>query len=177
MKIEINEKGSKEFYKETVNAVSQYNRLKKDPKRKLKDYFRTFRIYIILSSVMLVINALMWIFWGTDQFTIAVAALMIICIAMSAAFLHSMNKLQNSMMSDGSTSVLTIYESGVELNKGDLQIIKSSWDNLAFVRVFSESLCFFPKDRSGIVISVDRKYQDRIVPYIESLPVDVMIVK
>ena len=177
MTIEINEKGSREFYKETVNAVSQYNRLKKDPPRKLKDYFRSFRIYIILCSALLVINALMWIFWGTDQFTIAVAALMIICIVMSAAFLHGMNKLQNSMMSDDRTSVLTLDESGVELNKGDSQIIRSSWDNIVFVRVFSECICFFPKDRSGIVISVDRKYQDRIVPYIESLPSDVMIVK
>lgn len=176
MQLEIKEKGSKAFYTETVNVVSQYRALLKKPDRKLKDNFRIFRLYIIICSVMLALNGLMWYFWGTDSASLAVFAMLVICIVMCGAFLYSMTKMRNAMMSDGRSSVLTLDESGVELNKGGSQIVRFSWDDVAFARVFKESIAFISKDRSGMVISVDRRYLDAIMDYLDDHPAGIKMI-
>ena len=48
MKIEINEKGTPEFYKEVVCTTAQYARLVKNPEAKLVDSFKAIKTYIIL---------------------------------------------------------------------------------------------------------------------------------
>ena len=70
MTIEIREKGSKDFYEETVNVISQYRGLIKKPEMKLRDRFKTLKIYIILCAALVVMLALMGIFWGMDTLTL-----------------------------------------------------------------------------------------------------------
>ena len=176
MQIEIKERGSKAFYTETINVVSQYRALLKKPDRKLKDNFKIFRLYIIICSAMLVIDALMWYFWGTDPAWLAVLVMLVICIVMCAAFLVNMSKMRNAMMTDGRSSVLTIDEAGVELNKGGSQIVRLAWDDIAFARVFTESLAFIAKDRSGLVISVDRRYLDEVMDYLDEHPTGIKMI-
>ncbi len=67
-------------------------------------------------------------------------------------------------------------ENGVEINKGDTQIIRLGWDNVAFVRTFKESTSFFAKDASGIVISVTNKYKEQIMEYLNTNDTGVQII-
>ena len=64
----------------------------------------------------------------------------------------------------------------IEINKGDTQIIRLGWDNVAFIRTFKESTSFFAKDASGIVISVANKYKDQIMEYLNSNNTRVQII-
>ena len=67
-----------------------------------------------------------------------------------------------AMLNDNRPSVLTIDDTGVELNKGESQIVKLGWDNIAVVRADRESLTFVSGDRTGIVISVAKQYTREI---------------
>ena len=64
----------------------------------------------------------------------------------------------------------------MEINKGNSQVIRIAWENVAFVRCFKESTSFFTKDASGIVISVTNKYKDQIMEYFNKNNIGVQII-
>ena len=156
MRIEITEKGSDAFYREVVNITAQYRSILKNHNHKLKDYFRQFRLLV---------------FWGVDPFDYAIIAALIIEVIMCAGYLYALNKMLKAMLADSRSSVLSLDETGVELNKGGSQIVKLGWDNIAVVRVDKESLTFVSGDRTGIIISAAKKYADEILVWLrENLP-------
>ena len=77
---------------------------------------------------------------------------------------------------DTHLSILTLDEEGVELNKEASQLVRMAWNNVAFLRVFDESLCFFGKDARGIVIAVNRNHEKQILDYISDNGIDVKII-
>ena len=166
MTLEIKEKGSREFYKESINVALQYKSLLKDPKRKLKDYFKMYSRYLIICVVLLVLLIAMNMAWGMDQYSIAVMAVMAITVVLCGAYLMNLNNTLKGMLGDNRTSYFTMDDNGVELRKSEEQMVRMSWENLAFARVFNESICFLPKDGYGFVISTDRRYQDLILGWL-----------
>ena len=171
MRIEISEKGSDAFCREVVNITAQYRSILKNHNHKLKDYFRQFRLLLVLGAAVLVILILMAVFWGVDPFDYAIIAALIIEVVMCVGYLYVLNKMLKAMLADSRTSVLSLDETGVELNKGGSQIVKLGWDNIAVVRADKESLTFVSGDRTGIVISAAKKYADEILVWLrENLP-------
>ena len=177
MRLEIKEKGSEAFYREVVNVAAQYRRFLQKPERKLTDFFKAYKIYTILCAVLAVLIAAMNIAWGWDTLgTAALVALVIVAI-FSGALWMNLNKTMKNMRNDPRTSVFTMDEKGVELNKGDSQTVRIGWDNLAFVRIFDESISFFTKDGLGFIISTDRRYGKEILEYLQAERPDVKIVR
>ena len=166
MKIEISEKGSEAFYREVVNITSQYRFILKNHHHKLKDYFKQFRILLILGAAAMVILILMAIFWDVNPFDYAIIAVLGIEVVLCVGYLYALNKMLKAMLADSRTSVLTLDDTGVELNKDGSQIVKLGWDNIAVVRVYQESLTFVPGDRTGILISVAKKYAGEILAWL-----------
>ena len=93
MRIEITEKGSDAFYREVVNITAQYRSILKNHRHKLKDYFRQFRLLLVLGAAVLVILILMTVFWGVDPFDYAIIAALIIEVIMCAGYLYALNKI------------------------------------------------------------------------------------
>ena len=91
--------------------------------------------------------------------------------------LYVLNKMLKSMLADSRTSVLSLDETGVELNKGGSQIVKLGWDNIAVVRVYQESLTFVSGDRTGFVISAAKKYSDEILAWLREHQPSVEVVE
>ena len=167
MKIEITEKGSEAFYREVVNITAQYRGILKNHHYRLKDYFKQFRLLLILGAAILVILILMAISWGAKPFQYAVIGALGIEVVMCAVYLYALNKMVylyalnkmlKTLMADSGTTVITLDDTGVEFNKVGAQIIKLAWDNIAVVRVFQESLTFVSADRKGFVIAIAKQY-------------------
>ena len=177
MRIEIREQGTPAFYKEVVCAMAQYMRIAKKPERKLEDTFKLLKIYIAVCGVFLVLIVLMGIFWGADGLTVLTVTILLAAIFLSAVQLNRLNQLYKSLEEDEHLSILTLDEQGVELNKEGSQLVRIAWDNVAFLRVFKESLCFFSKDVRGIIIAVSRKYEDQIFDYLSHNNVEIKIIK
>lgn len=169
MTIEINERGSEAFYKETVNAAAQYRYLLKSRNYKLKDYFKQFRTLVIASLAVFAVNTALMILWGAKNYQIAVSAVLLIAALMSVVYLASLNKAYKTMMANPhkmDKSVLTLDDDGVELKNENTQTVRIAKGNVAAVRTFSESLCFIPAAGAGVIISVDKKYADEILGWI-----------
>lgn len=177
MKIEITKQGSKAFYREVVNISAQYRYILKKHHRKLRDYFKQFRILLILGAVFFVILLLMAVFWGVDPFDYAALAILGTAVILCAAYLFMLNRMLTSMLTDPRASVLSLDDCGVELNKGGSQIVKLGWENIAVVCVYQESLTFVSGDRTGLVISVTRQYADEILAWLSANQPSVEVVE
>ena len=178
MTIEIKEKGSRQFYKEVVNVLTQYRQLLYRPQDKLKDNFTR---YIFLTIAMLLI-CFMSLFGGiTGSFTATKILTTVfggVAAAATLVILFRMNKMVNGYLEDDRPSVVTIDDNGIEIEKTGSQAVRLAWDNVAFVRSFAESTCFFSKDLSGIVLSVTNDYEKEIMDYIKSNEnIKVMVVR
>lgn len=177
MTIEVKEKGSRQFYKEVVNIVTQYRQLLYRPEDKLRDNFTR---YILLTIAMALICA-MSIYGGINGsfnvMKILTAVFAGVAAAATAVILVRMKKVVDGYLADDRPSVVTLDENGVEIEKKGSQAVRLAWDNVAFVRTFVESTSFFSKDLSGIVLSVDNNYRKEIMDYIKSNNIDVKVVR
>ena len=167
MRIEITEKGSDAFYREAVNFAAQYRHILKRHDCKLKDYFKEYKILMIAGAICLVLLILSAVFWGAKPLDFVLIAALFIEVVLCWAFLRSLNKYYKSMVADDRSTVLTFDEKGVEINKGDSQIVKMGWSNVAVVRILKEGLGFVSGDQTGMVISVTGKYQDQILAWLK----------
>ncbi|MBR3201653.1 MAG: hypothetical protein IKG17_10020 [Mogibacterium sp.] len=177
MTIEIKERGTKQFYKEVVNVLTQYRQLLYRPQDKLKDNFKR---YIFLTIAMLLI-CIMSVYGGiTVSFSatrIITAVFAGVAAAATAVILFRMYKMVDGFLADDRPSVVTIDENGVGIEKTGAQAVRLAWDNVAFVRSFVESTCFFSKDLSGIVLSVTNDYKREIMDYLKNSDINVTVIK
>ena len=177
MKIEIKEKGTKEFYKETVNVLSQYQQLLYKPDDKLKDNFKKNIFLTVAMGLIFIINLIGGINQGFRVMTVLILVFSGLALAATAIYIVKMYKMVNAYLADDHPSVVTIDEEGIEIEKTGSQAVRLAWDNVAFVRSFAESTCFFSKDHSGIVLSVTNDYKKELLDYIKENNIDVKIVK
>ena len=177
MSIEIKEKGTREFYKEVVNVLTQYRQLLYRPEDKLKNNFTR---YILLTAAMALL-CLMSLYGGISGTFNAMKILTVVFAGLATVativILLRMKKMVDGYLADDRPSVVTLDENGVEIEKTGSQAIRLAWDNVAFVRSFIESTCFFSKDLSGIVLSVNNDHKKEIMDYIKSNNIDVKVVK
>ena len=177
MTIEVKEKGSRQFYKEFVNILTQYRQLLYRPEDKLKDNFTR---YIFLTIAMVLI-CLMSLYGGiTGSFTVTkilTAVFAGVAAAATAVNIFRMKKMVDGYLADDRPSIVTLDENGVKKEKTGSQAVRLAWDNVAFVRSFVESTSFFSKDLSGIVLSVTNDYRKEIMEYIKSNNIDVKVVR
>ncbi len=167
MTIEISKRSATDaFYREAANVVGQYRRLMKRPERKLRDLFAALRVCLGVSVAFLVSVAVTGAVWGADGATIAAAGLFCFAILLCAVSLGSLTRLVRGLKNDPRSSLLTLDERGAELNKENSQVLRMAWDNVAFVREFDESVCFFSKEATGFVISVPSAFRGEIFAYL-----------
>lgn len=166
MQIEIREPGSEAFYRETTNVLCQYRALRAKPDGKLHDKFRELRNMLIAFAVALLALVALVVSSGWTTWRVVAAVLLAVDALFFAFYLRGLYKTLNALKDDRRTSVLTLDDAGVELNKENAQVVRASWENIAFARVFQESVCFFLKDGTGFVLSVSRKYEGELLPYL-----------
>lgn len=176
MKIEVNEKGSREFYREVVNVTSQYQKLVKKPEGKINDNFRLLKGYILLCAIVLVIITAMGIAWGMDGLTIAAIVLLVAAIAMSGVLLYRLMRMCDSLMNDPRSSVFTIDEKGIDFSKPEAEQIRIAWEHVAFVRVFDHSVCFVSKGVPGLVLALEKRWQSEVLAYIRDNHIAVTVI-
>lgn len=176
MTIEIKEKGTKEFYKEVVNIISQYRQLIKKPEAKLNDNFKSYAIMMAAFAILFATHFLRIICGDRDALTGAAITASFMALLVLFMCWRNMKKMLDAYLNDDRDSTVTLDENGVELNKGGSQIMRVGWDEVALVRSFKESTCFIAKNVTGLVIAVTNLYKDDIMKYLEDNNVDVRIV-
>ena len=167
MTIEIREKGTEAFYREVVSVTAQYQRLIKKPDLKYHDLFKSYRILGLCMAALFGLQFWLGFLDGFDA--LRIIAMTVVTVAAFVVFLYDrmMRKLVKGYLEDERPSTVIMDDDGIEINKCDAQAVRLAWDNIAFVRKFKESICFFAKDNSRIVLAVTTEYEQEIMKYLE----------
>lgn len=174
MRIEIKDKGTKEFYKEVVSVMAQYPQLIRKPQMKYRDAFKSYRI---MGLCMIVLFGIQLLLGFLDEFdALRITALAVVACAALVVLLYDrvMMKQVRGFLEDDRSSVVTLDEMGIEINKGDSQIVRLAWENIAFVRTFRESVCFFSGDNSRIILAVTKALESEINKYLDDNSIDII---
>ena len=176
MIIEIREKGSKAFYEEVVSFNHQYAALMKNPRAKFMSSFKSILIQIFAMGFLFGCMTSVGVSVGCSPLPVCAMTAAAMAALVEAVIYSAMKKRVKMFLEDERDSTITLDDKGIEINKGDTQIIRLGWDNVAFVRTIKESTSFFAKDASGIVISVTNKYKDQIMEYFNKNNIGVQII-
>ena len=177
MKLEIREKGTPAFYREVVCIMVQYGRFLKKPGRKVIDSFRQLTTYMAICALFLVLLVVMGIAWGMDALTIVAIFVMVAAMTISGIQLFRLQKLTQTLLEDPRSSLFTFDQQGVEINKEDTQILRVSWDNVAFVRVFPQSVCIFAKSIRGPLFALPRKLRPQVLGFLREKAINVQVIE
>ena len=163
MRIEIKENGGKAFCRETVNIVSQYRALLKKPARRLHDNFKELWGCMIGCAVLIVPLGALCAAKGANTVRVAAIILLAADVLICAAILVNMNRMLRTLLDDRRTTVLTVDEHGVELDKDGAQTVRVGWENIVFARVFAQTVGLFTKESCGMAIIVSRSYEGELM--------------
>ena len=177
MTIEVKEKGTKEFYEEVVNVISQYGRLLRYPDMRLKNNFKSLRNVILLMVGLFVVNLACGLIAEFDPINIVAMVMVAVAGVIAFVYRNNMRKMVDRYLADDRQSVVTLDEKGVEIKKEGAEVVRLAWEGVAFARKFSESVCFLSKDVSGLVIAVNNAHQAEILKYLDEHEIPVKVVK
>ncbi len=167
MTIEIKEKGSDSFFREAVNIYLQYRAILKNHNCKIKDYFKSYTIFLIVGAVLFVAVLMEAIFLlGFEGYIIFALSITGLCTLIEAAGLLGAHSMFKRLKSNHRESLLTLDENGVELNIKGSYSIRIDWDSIAVVKVGSESLSFLAEKQTAALITVTRTYEEQIAPWL-----------
>ncbi len=171
LKIVVTEPGSEAFYRELVNIMAQYRQLLKKPERKLRDMFKSFRsnmiAMIVIAAIALLVCVLSFMWQDLTASSIVLLAMALALIFLYAYNLKNYNKAVKRFIDEHRVTTVTLDAQGIE-NKTDRQTVRLAWDNVAFVRVFKESVGFLSSNGAGMVMTIDRKYESTILDWMKA---------
>ena len=177
MRIDISERITDEYARETINVSVQYRNLVNKPDGKLKDHFRQFTILLIVSAVMLLVLIGECLIWDFDAFSALLIGVLTIEMVICTAFRYNLTRAFESMKSKDGNRTLFLDESGVEISRDSDKSVRLEWENISSVRKFTETICFISNDFSGFVIAVPSRYSDQILDYIRDSGINVRIIQ
>ena len=175
MEIRIEEKSSEQQLKEFVNVVYYMKRLIKLPSKRITDLFVTSYLMIALAAVFTCVTiALLIIDKDPMLFTLLLAYVLI--FVFYGKSLMGMKHMLKLLKENQSSVVLSLNEDGVSLVKEDVST-KTAWGNVLAIREFKENVVFIPTNETKAIISVDKRYGEKIETYIRDNEITVQFIK
>ena len=165
MTIQINEPGTRAFYKQAVNVTLQSGRLLKKPTCRIRNLFLQYTVLTAASAAALALWCLIPFLRESKEAVWAIAALAV-CLLISAALLFSFYRMLFVMQSSRRPSAITLDERGVELKKEGENALRCEWGSVAFVRVLPQGICLVLKAPLRVVLHVQPPYGEQVLGYL-----------
>lgn len=168
--------GTREYYKEMINVSLQRRKLLKNPSRKIINlptrYIATIAVGVFFIALLSALGAP----WGFDALFIIGITIWGISILCYTAALITVRKALRKAMAAFKPSVFTMDEQGVEVAQENTSTVRTFWENIAFIRVFSHGVCFAAKQPSGYMIFVPIEYASDITAYLAETHPEVQLI-
>ncbi len=169
MTIDVKEKATKEFYKEFINISNQRVAYLVEPEAKVSDSFTSSAIMMGGMLIIFALELYRGIRVGFAGMTNAVLVFALLAFIVLLIYTVNQNKKLRSYMNDTARTIVTLDENGIEQSRDGIQVARAAWEDVALVRSFSESTCFFEKDKgevSGSLIAVPNAYKKEVLAYL-----------
>ncbi len=174
MKIEVKERGSKEFYDEFLAVMQNYNNLIKKPQKKVSNQSVSILKLGIYAFITLTVYILIHLFGDLKMETyiiILFAIIFLIVIILYGMVQSKIKRLQSykgTITIDFSKEGITYYS--------EKENYKLNWDDIKYIVINHYSICFLPKESMKILIGINIEYQKEVLKAIDKYQKNDMLV-
>ncbi len=160
MKIEVNTRGSREYYDEFLYIVPRYKKYQKNLKKKTHRLTYYLTAYEILAFIVGALNAYFYYLNG-NVIHLVMTCMLGLMLIIYLRYHLAVGKQIKTYLNEKGNKEIEINEEYVGF-RDDSKDIRLKWDELSGIVMGKYGLCFLPKDQTGILISVSREYEDEV---------------
>ena len=165
MKLEVEERGKKEYYDEFLYVISMHKKIRDNPSKKVQRmtiYLKKYLCYVFFCLILFLLfylktKTLIYIFF---------IGILFILLFYTLIYLYNCNKAISTFQNYKGKKIIEINDKGIEY-KDEIKSIKIFWDNMEFVLFNKYSICFIPKEDNNIFISVSIDYINQVLEEIK----------
>lgn len=161
MRLEVKERGSKEYYDEFLYVVSKYKKFKKNPRRKAYQFTKYLIVYNIFVLFVLLLNFYFYLDTEKTIFMFMTGALTV-SLMIQITYLVMCKKRIKSLLNPKGVRIIEFNEEGIEYIDDDKNI-RVKWDDLKYVIINKYSICMLPKAILQGFTSVSIKYKEDVI--------------
>ena len=161
MRLEVKERGTKEYYDEFLYVVSKYKEFKKNPRRKAYQFTK----YLILCNIFVLFALLInfYFYFDTkDLVFIFMTGALTVALIIQVVYLVMCIKRIKQLLNTKGVRIIEFNEDGVEYIDDDKNI-RVKWEDLKYVIINKYSICMLPKAILQGFTSVSVKYKNDVI--------------
>ena len=161
MKIEVKERGSKAYYDEFMYVASYYRKFQKNPGRKIRRMTRFLLSYELL--VLFAIAAICFFYFiYPDRLYVFLLGMLALVLLMSVLLHYRVEKRIQEIMKAEDTKIITIDEEQIGYEDSEKEF-RIRWDEVMAVLSGPHLICFLPKGKDGVLISVCEDQKEEVM--------------
>ena len=172
MKFELNTCESKKYYNEVWYIASKYNKIKNNPKMKVYS-LTNYRIMQIFGGILLCIICAFLsrkdTFYSVMLGFFGFYSLLILIITILN------NSRLNEYLKNWTPKTIEIDNDGVHY-QDDVKSFITKWDDIIYVIINKESICFLPKTNNNYIITMSIMYKDEVLKAINKYQKEELVV-
>ena len=178
MVIEMNKKMDKETAKEFTCVLFNASQLHAKPHRKLSNVFSFCWKTAIFIFVALLFFGFFLIKGDRDVMTTTGALISVICVVFLIVFAVKVNRVYQSIYKrTDDKGIMTLSERGINYEVVGRQTYQTSWECVAFARLFSKSAYVFPSEITGMIFSVEKEHWEEFKQYLKENQPNIEIIE
>ncbi len=174
MKLEFEERGTKDYYDEFFYIMNYIMKIKKNPKTKVKKLTTVAYLYIIFCIAFISIFIPLYII-NKSIVDLIVLIILIVCLTLSIIYLilitNNIKKYKNAK----GTNIFEIDDKNITVTNNDgKNSIK--WDGVEYVVINKNTIVFVPINIPSILIGVDASHKMEVVKALKKYKKDKLLI-
>lgn len=176
MKIEINEKLDKNFFKEFVNIADNYRNIKKNPNKKVIFNIKKLTNLLIVELFLSIIYIYDYI---NTQSTFSVVMLVIVVFSIFIWFIYIIlvnKRIKDLMKNDVQKSLVEIEETSIKLIREGMNDVEVDWESIDFILINKYTICLVPKKINTLMIALPISKKKEILKEVKDCKKEYLII-
>ena len=161
MKIEVKERGSKEFYDEMLYVITYCKKFLKNPRKKAWKYSSYLYLMMAVSIVMLGVFIAMYLF-EKEWYSLVMLGAFTLMLFILLFQLIAIKKRIKMFMDDGSDKTVEITSEYIDFSS-DTMNLKMKKEEISVILINKYSTCILPKELNKYSISISNDYLNQFL--------------
>ena len=162
MEIEINKIESDAYYNEVLAIVSDYKKLVKNPRQKIKGVNRQAITLTVISVAFLVVFSFLYLQNRSNTLYLIVVAIFAIAFVLGIIYNVLIRRRISKLKNRGSDRKLVIEEDYVELTVGN-EKSRLEMSEIQYVLINKYSISFIPNKANSTLIAIGISYREDVL--------------
>jgi len=159
MKIEIEEKGSNNYYDEFLYIINNYKKIQNNKNIKIKKLSSISYLYLIISLIILIIYSILYISDKTKM-NLIIMIIFIILTIFSIFYIYLVKKNIKTLSNNFVPTKIEISSNYVKIDNAKKNI-SLNWDEIKYILIGSYTISFIPNNNKEFITTrID--YKDKI---------------